>query len=165
MSARHSLPPPVDFSRSVLGFLGVGSVLTWRCSPDRDSRGLALLEVISKVQLKPEEDSFFPSCLILFSSPEMTSCFQNLRKVKNPYSSKAKAPRPLCYVWGCNLKGQLEEVCVEEWESVLFLPTLSLFTLQQRIFLLFCESANTGLLTDFYELKIPSNSTASKVQK
>lgn len=42
---------------------------------------------------------------------------------------------------------------------------LSLFILQQRIFLLFCESANPGLLTDFYELKIPSNSTAFKVQK
>ena len=98
MAARHSLPPPVDFSCSVLGFLGVSSVLTWRCSPDSDSRGLALLEVISKVQLKPEEDGFFPSRLILFSSSEITSCFQNLRKVKSPYTPKAKAPRPLSYV-------------------------------------------------------------------
>ena len=47
----------------------------------------------------------------------------------------------------------------------IFANVLSLFTLQERIFLVFCESANPGLLTDFYELKIPSNSTASKVQK
>lgn len=43
---------------------------------------------------------------------------------------------------------------------VLFLPNSQAYLhFNRKVFLLFPESSNTGLLTDFYELKIPPNST------
>lgn len=47
----------------------------------------------------------------------------------------------------------------------IFANVLACLHFNRKNFSSFCENANGGLLTDFYELKIPSNSTASKVQK